>query len=107
MDGALGNSIHGVLVWNTFARTGNPGKWLLAAQQRHADRYGTRSGAASLCINPPTFDADRPDAPAASNPGSLPGGLLHFNDFDLFYASIRANAVARSDAFLATRPRPF
>jgi hypothetical protein len=26
---------------------------------------------------------------------------LHFNDFDLFYANIRLNAVARADAFLA------
>ncbi|MBU6377400.1 MAG: DUF3089 domain-containing protein [Gammaproteobacteria bacterium] len=31
----------------------------------------------------------------------LPGGMLHFNEFDLFYQNIRANAVARSAAFLA------
>jgi hypothetical protein len=30
----------------------------------------------------------------------LPGGMLHFNDFDLFYQNIRVNAVARSDAFV-------
>ena len=30
----------------------------------------------------------------------LPNGLLHFNEFDLFYQNIRANAVARSAAFL-------
>ena len=35
----------------------------------------------------------------------LPGGMLHFNDFDLFYANIRANAVARSAAFKAAAPR--
>jgi predicted ester cyclase len=29
----------------------------------------------------------------------LPNGLLHFNEFDLFYQNIRANAVARSAAF--------
>ena len=34
----------------------------------------------------------------------LPGGMLHFNDFDLFYANIRANAVARSAAFKAAAP---
>ena len=33
----------------------------------------------------------------------LPAGMLHFNDFDLFYANIRANAVARVEAFLKTR----
>jgi pimeloyl-ACP methyl ester carboxylesterase len=162
MEGAIEKSMRGVplcrnprqvgcvLVWNTFARTGNPENWLRSAQQRYADRYGTRNGDASECINPLTFDADRPDAPAARNPGSLPagpgasaavlpptragelgatcrggvlyvdvppregyaivelpGGMLHFNDFDLFYASIRANAVARGDAFLAARPRLF
>jgi hypothetical protein len=36
---------------------------------------------------------------------SLPGGMLHFNDFDLFYANIRANAVTRSAAFKAAAPR--
>ena len=35
----------------------------------------------------------------------LPGGMLHFNDFDLFYANIRLNAVARADAFLALSAR--
>ena len=31
----------------------------------------------------------------------LPAGMLHFNDFDLFYQNIRINAVARTDAWLA------
>lgn len=35
----------------------------------------------------------------------LPGGMLHFNDFDLFYANIRANAVARAAAFKVAAPR--
>lgn len=30
----------------------------------------------------------------------LPGGMLHFNDFDLFYQNIRINAVTRTEAFL-------
>ena len=34
---------------------------------------------------------------------ALPGGMLHFNDFDLFYANIRANAVARVAAFMRTQ----
>lgn len=29
----------------------------------------------------------------------LPGGMLHFNDFDLFFDSIRKNAVLRADRF--------
>jgi predicted secreted protein len=31
---------------------------------------------------------------------ALPAGMLHFNEFDLFYQNIRANAVERSSAFL-------
>lgn len=30
----------------------------------------------------------------------LPAGMLHFNEFDLFFENIRANAVQRSEAFL-------
>ena len=30
----------------------------------------------------------------------LPGGSLHFNDYDLFFQNIRVNAVVRSEAFL-------
>lgn len=31
----------------------------------------------------------------------LPGGSLHFNDFDLFYVNMRVNAVARVDGWLS------
>lgn len=34
---------------------------------------------------------------------ALPGGMLHFNEFDLFYQNIRANAVARTREFLGRR----
>lgn len=30
---------------------------------------------------------------------ALPGGMLHFNEFDLFFMNIRANAIERSEAF--------
>ncbi len=36
---------------------------------------------------------------------ALPGGMLHFNDFDLFYQNIRVNAVARTEAFVAAQRR--
>jgi hypothetical protein len=35
---------------------------------------------------------------------ALPEGMLHFNEFDLFYQNIRANSVLRSAAFLRKRP---
>ena len=31
----------------------------------------------------------------------LPAGMLHFNDFDLFYQNVRVNAVVRTDAWIA------
>lgn len=31
---------------------------------------------------------------------ALPGGMLHFNEFDLFFMNIRANAIERSAAFV-------
>jgi hypothetical protein len=36
----------------------------------------------------------------------LPGGMLHFNDFDLFYQNIRVNAVARSEAVVNSLRAP-
>lgn len=36
---------------------------------------------------------------------ALPAGMLHFNDFDLFYQNIRLNAVARADAWMAAHVR--
>ena len=35
----------------------------------------------------------------------LPAGMLHFNDFDLFYQNIRINAVARVQAYLDAHRR--
>lgn len=45
----------------------------------------------------------RVDTPPSQGYAVVPlaAGMLHFNDFDLFYANIRANAVARVEAFLA------
>ena len=47
------------------------------------------------------------DAPPATGYAivALPGGMLHFNDFDLFYQNIRLNAVARAQAWLKLRRR--
>ncbi len=34
----------------------------------------------------------------------LPNGFMHYHDFGLFYADIRANALVRSEAFLKAHP---
>ncbi|MCC6170407.1 MAG: hypothetical protein IT481_00070 [Gammaproteobacteria bacterium] len=38
---------------------------------------------------------------AAGSIAPLPGGSLHFDDHDLFFRTIRTNAVARSEACLS------
>lgn len=127
--------------WNTFARGGDGAATAARNADRYAEKYGTREGSDTLCINPLTFDRERLDAPASMNGGALPGaagpgplpglkigligatceggmlyadvpaddafslfmlpgGVLHFHDFDFFFKNIRDNAVVRVDAFL-------
>lgn len=144
-----------VVAWNTFAANGDPKTFVSSAQARYVQRSGTTDGQEIVCVNPLSFDASRPAAPASWNLGALPArpgvglapalragtplpatqagvlgascangvltldaapgpgyaivplpnGMLHFNDFDLFYQNIRINAVARSEAFIAARRR--
>jgi hypothetical protein len=144
-----------LVTWNTFAVGADTASYVSSSQARYAKKAGTTAGQEIVCINPLTFDAARPVAPATWNLGALParpgvglaaalrertplppteagtiggacaggvltidtvpkagfaivplpGGMLHFNDFDLFYQNIRVNAVARTEAFLAARRR--
>jgi hypothetical protein len=130
--------------WNTFARGGDGDANAARNADRYEQRFGTREGSATLCINPLTFDRDRPDAPPSANAGALPGtsgsgplpalkpgltgatcqggmlyadlpaddafalfmlpgGVLHFHDYDLFFKNIRDNAILRVAAFLKRR----
>jgi hypothetical protein len=129
--------------WNSFARSGDPTDYRQHAEGQYAAKHGD-AGKTLLCVNPLTFDMDRPSAPAALNLGALPGapshgplpalipdaagadcedgvlivdpptdpafhltalpkGSLHFNDIDLYYENIRANAVERVNAYWAER----
>jgi Protein of unknown function (DUF3089) len=108
------------------------------AQSTFVAKYGDLPGKQSVCLNPLTFDARRPAAPAQASQGAvpgepgfgavrglvrgkvaahceqgllvvdvdpaldlkpLPGGSMHYHDFGLFYADIRADAVRRARAF--------
>ena len=114
------------------------GSW--SGGQRQQQLTGDGADAISICVNPLTFDLRKPAAPAARNPGTLPGkpssdplpatrssvlgaaceqgylrtdvpagddyatvllpgGSLHFNEFDFFFDSIRANALRRVESF--------
>lgn len=72
-----------------------------AAQARLPATQAGRLGAA--CVNGILYvDAPPTDGYAVV---PLPGGSLHFNDYNLFYENIRLNAVARSDAWVAAHRR--
>lgn len=88
--------------WNLGALPARTGVGLAAALRERTPLPATEAGAlGAACVGGVlTLDA-MPRSGYALVP--LPGGMLHFNDFDLFYQNIRVNAVARTDAFLAAR----
>ena len=127
-----------VVQWNSYLPDTDQAKMRGFAQSTYVKRYGDDPGKTILCINPLTFDASHPAAPAAAAtgaipgaPGSgplralqkgavaaqcsgglllvtpeksldlgpLPGGVMHYHDYGLFWADIRANAVLRATAF--------
>ena len=108
-------------------------------------QYGDVPGKQTLCVNPLTFELDRPAAPSSASLGAVPGapglgplaalqagkvaaycdhgvlvvtvapelgleplpggGVMHYHDYGLFYADIRANAALRVADYLKTWPR--
>ena len=159
-EGVVTRALHGIgpcrtptqtgcfVTWNTFAPGGDASNLVTSTDKRFHARFGATAteSTAVICVNPLTFDASKPVAPATWNLGSLPatvapgslpateagrlgaactngalmidpppregyaivplpGGMLHFNDYDLFYQNIRINAVARVEAYLAARSR--
>lgn len=101
-------------------------------------KHGDVAGRRTLCVNPVSFEAGRPETDRAQSLGAvpgdpgagplqplvagavaakcdrgflvvtpdaalglkpLPGGSMHYHDFGLFWADVRADAVRRSEAF--------
>jgi len=87
--------------WNLGALPARPGVGLSAALRAGTMLPATEAGGLGAACAGGVLTLD-----AAPKPGyaivPLPGGMLHFNDFDLFYQNIRINAVARSEAFVAS-----
>lgn len=88
--------------WNLGALPARPGVGVGEAFVKgtplpptEAGRLGAECRGGVLFVDPP------PKEGYAIVP--LPGGMLHFNDFDLFFQNIRINAVARTEAWLAVR----
>jgi Protein of unknown function (DUF3089) len=127
-----------VLQWQAFLASSDISKAAGYSQSTFVAQYGDVPGKQSICLNPLTFDARRPAAPARralgavpGDPGfglvrpllrgkvaarceqgllvvdvdpalelkPLPGGSMHYHDFGLFYADIRADAARRARAF--------
>ncbi len=90
--------------WNLGALPARPGVGLAGALREGIALPATEAGGIGASCTGGVLTLD-----AATKPGyaivPLPGGMLHFNDFDLFYQNIRVNAVVRSEAFLAARHR--
>ncbi len=90
--------------WNLGALPGRPGVGLAASLAQGTPLPATEAGAIGGACAGGVLTID-----AAPKPGyaivPLPGGMLHFNDFDLFYQNIRVNAVARTEAFVAAQRR--
>ncbi|MFV3126649.1 DUF3089 domain-containing protein [Niveispirillum sp. KHB5.9] len=129
-----------VIAWNAVTPETDLALMGKANAQRFVGLYGDVPGQEPVCVNPLTFDRDRPVAAARLSLGAvpgdlgegvmlptvaksvaarcekgflvvdadptlglkpLPGGILHYHDYGLFYADIRANVTVRMKAFLA------
>jgi hypothetical protein len=91
-DGLSGQGVAGA---RAFPATGAADRSRLALPPTEAGGIGASCEDGVLLVDAP------PRQGYAIVP--LPAGMLHFNDFDLFYQSIRVNAVARSEAFVSAR----
>ncbi|TXS92021.1 DUF3089 domain-containing protein [Parahaliea maris] len=62
-----------VLSWNAGTREVNLDQYQSLAGSRYAHEYQTQEGRRGVCVNPLTFRASQPAAPATSSLGAVPG----------------------------------
>lgn len=62
-----------VLQWNAVLAGSNLDHIVSAYEKTFTDKYGDAPGRTPLCINPVTFDADKPSALSAEAKGAAPG----------------------------------
>jgi Protein of unknown function (DUF3089) len=128
-----------IVQWNSVLSTVDIALAATRGEDRYVKRYGDDPRKTMLCINPLTFDRNRPMAATDNSKGAMPGnpgygpllalrpnsvaarcengllivepsgglgltpipgGSMHYHDVGLFYADIRANAIARSNVYL-------
>ena len=64
---------HCIVSWNSFIAGADTRDYITRAPQPYVKRHTVAGDTSLFCINPLTFDADRPSAPASLNEGALPG----------------------------------
>ncbi len=98
-----------VISWNSFLHSADPAEFLRRTAARDAAWLGGAPTGAPLCINPLTFDPDRPEADGVTSRGgllwitqaragnrqALPNGSLHMHDIALFEAELRQDMLRR------------
>jgi hypothetical protein len=87
--------------WNLGALPARPGVGLAAALKDGVGLAATEAGRIGARCEGGVLWVDALPAEGYAIV-ALPGGMLHFNDFDLYYQNIRLNAVVRSEAWLAS-----
>jgi hypothetical protein len=60
-----------IVSWNSFMSDADPSIFIEVSEDIYVKRYGDTTGKQMLCINPLTFDADRPAAAATLDAGAL------------------------------------
>lgn len=62
-----------ILQWNSVEEGSDTGAMTATYAKMFKSRYGDAAGDRALCINPVTFDADRPSSTRAQAKGAVPG----------------------------------
>ncbi len=62
-----------VVGWNTVNGDADIALYASMAGARYAAQHQTQEGRTGVCVNPLTFRADQPEAPASASRGALPG----------------------------------
>ncbi len=62
-----------VVGWNAVNGEADLALYQSMAGARYAEKYQTQEGRSGVCVNPLTFRADQPEAPASASLGAVPG----------------------------------
>jgi hypothetical protein len=100
-----------VLQWNAYTPDADVAKLAAYSQSTYVQKYGDDAGKVTLCINPLTFDARQPDAPATAAKGAVPGspgagGLLPLRSGAVSARCENGLLITKPDAALDLAPLP-